>query len=324
MSIRPFDWRDLFAFHRWRGECIYFYSAWYLTRGALSMPGAMLSSLTSASGLVTAVYQTDNGGLPLIGQVLQTQGLPWAHLLFLTPPQALNTASLAGLHEHFAKVVIPRGAVRFLAELDEQSPVFEALRHVGYAVYSRQRVWQLPTEAKSEKKRQPSGWRMAVESDLISIRNLYHNIVPPLVQQVEPPPQAPPRGLVYQTGDALLAYVELRYGQRGIWIQPLFHPDLQNLQVAWSDLIQQIPYRFARPLYVCVRSYQAWLETVLESLGALASPQQAVMVKHLSVTLRAVQTMAHPIIESGQAEVSAPFVNYGEFFGTYDSVENYR
>jgi hypothetical protein len=31
-----------------------------------------------------------------------------------------------------------------------------------------------------------------------------------------------------------------------------------------------------------VRSYQTWLEPVLEDLGALAGPRQAVMVKHLA------------------------------------------
>lgn len=309
MSIRPFDWRDIFAFHRWRGEGVFLNSAWMLTRGPLSTPGAMLSSLTSAGGLVTAVYQTKNGNLPLIGQAIQSGGSSWAHLLFLTPAQAVNALSLGGLHEHFAQVVTPRGALRFLADIDEQSPTFEVLRQVGYAVYSRQRIWQFPKEMDVDQVPQSGAWRIAVEGDLLAIRSLYHNIVPPLVQQVEPPPATPLHGLVYQTGEASLAYVELRYGQRGIWIQPLFHPNLQNLKAVWSELIHQVPYRFARPVYVCVRSYQAWLETVLESLGAEASPQQAVMVKHLSVFRRAVQPATIPLLESGQAEISVPFVN---------------
>lgn len=309
MSIRPFDWRDIFAFHRWRGEGVFLHSAWMLTRGPLSMPGAMLSSLTSAGGLVTGVYQAENGDLPLIGQAIQSGGSSWAHLLFLTPAQAINAHSLGGLHEHFAQVMTLRGALRFLADIDEQSPTFEVLRRVGYAVYSRQRIWQLPNETEVDPLPHSGGWRIAVEGDLIAIRSLYHNIVPPLVQQVEPPPAAPLRGLVYQTGEALLAYVELRYGQRGIWIQPLFHPNLQNLKAVWGELIHQVPYRFSRPVYVCVRSYQAWLETVLESLGAEPSPQQAVMVKHLSISRRAVQPAAVSLLEGSQAEISVPFAN---------------
>ncbi|MCS7249030.1 MAG: hypothetical protein NZ840_12435 [Anaerolineales bacterium] len=309
MAIRPFDWRDLFTFHRWRGECLYLHSAWTLTRGPLSVPGVMLSGLTSIGGLITAVYQTENGGLPLIGQVMQLEGTPWAHLLFLTPQQAINITSLAGIHEHFANVVTPRGALRFLADLDEQSHAYEVLRQVGYVTYARQRIWRLPQSIGRETNKQHTGWRIAEEEDLLAIRSLYHSVVPPLVQQVEPAPAVPLRGLVYRADHTVLAYVEIRYGQRGIWIQPLFHPDLPNLRAVWSDLTRQIPYRFARPIYVCVRSYQAWLETILESLGAEAGPHQAVMVKHLSVTRRAVQSLALPLLESGQPEISAPFVN---------------
>ena len=35
-------------------------------------------------------------------------------------------------------------------------------------------------------------------------------------------------------------------------------------------------------MYVCVRSYQAWLEPVLADLGAKGADRQAVMVKHLA------------------------------------------
>jgi hypothetical protein len=35
-------------------------------------------------------------------------------------------------------------------------------------------------------------------------------------------------------------------------------------------------------VYLCVRSYQAWLEPVLADLGARAGERQAVMVKHLT------------------------------------------
>ncbi|MCI0553850.1 MAG: hypothetical protein L0287_23115, partial [Anaerolineae bacterium] len=37
-----------------------------------------------------------------------------------------------------------------------------------------------------------------------------------------------------------------------------------------------------RPVYVRVRSYQAWLEPVLADLGAKGADRQAVMVKHLA------------------------------------------
>ena len=47
-------------------------------------------------------------------------------------------------------------------------------------------------------------------------------------------------------------------------------------------MIQNLPNRGSRPVYVCVRSYQAWLEPVLEDLGGQAADRQAIMVKHLA------------------------------------------
>jgi hypothetical protein len=53
-----------------------------------------------------------------------------------------------------------------------------------------------------------------------------------------------------------------------------------------SALVRGLPSRGTRPVYLCVRSYQIWLEPVLEELGALAGPYQVVMVKHLAHMLK--------------------------------------
>jgi hypothetical protein len=74
-------------------------------------------------------------------------------------------------------------------------------------------------------------------------------------------------------------------------------------------LLLSLPNRRSRPVYICVRSYQSWIEHNLENLGALAGPQQAVMVKHLAIAKRVVRSFALPAIESGQPEVTAPFIH---------------
>jgi hypothetical protein len=61
-------------------------------------------------------------------------------------------------------------------------------------------------------------------------------------------------------------------------------------------------------VYVCIRSYQSWLEAAMEDLGAEAGPKQAVMVKHLAVQQKAARQFALPALEGGQAEISAPIV----------------
>jgi len=62
---------------------------------------------------------------------------------------------------------------------------------------------------------------------------------------------------------------------------PLIHPEANDVSEKLSALISNLPDRRIRPVYICVRSYQAWLEPVLEDLGAKAAERQAVMVKHL-------------------------------------------
>ena len=52
------------------------------------------------------------------------------------------------------------------------------------------------------------------------------------------------------------------------------------------SLVSHLRDRRNRPVYLCVRSYQAWLEPALEDLGAVAGERQAVMVKHLTRLVR--------------------------------------
>jgi hypothetical protein len=68
----------------------------------------------------------------------------------------------------------------------------------------------------------------------------------------------------------------------GIVLLPLIHPEASEVSAKLLALIKHLPNRGGRPVYFCVRSYQAWLEPVLEDLGAKSAARQAVMVKHLT------------------------------------------
>jgi hypothetical protein len=71
-------------------------------------------------------------------------------------------------------------------------------------------------------------------------------------------------------------------GPKGIWIQPIVPPDSDCVSEQLAGLVHAVPHLGERHIYVCVRSYQAWLESVLEDLGAVAGPRQAVMVRRLA------------------------------------------
>ena len=308
MTVRPFDWRDIPALIRYRHQSTYLNSALVLTRGSMLLPGALLSYLAPAMGLYTSVSNGQEGlEGSLIGQILHSAGNQFAHMTFLTPDDALDSPALPALLDFLAMTVGDRGGLRLLAEVDERATAFEALHKAGFAIYSRQRIWQLTKQVPEGTS--ISGWRGATEQDVIAIRSLYSNLVPGLVQQAEPFSTKHPRGLVYRDGDELLAFVELKYGHRGIWAQPFVHPDAEDVAMHFFEMIQGLPYRRSRPIYLCVRSYQAWLEPAIENLGAEAGPRQAVMVKHLAIAQKVLRTFAIPALEGGHPEISAPFAH---------------
>jgi hypothetical protein len=83
----------------------------------------------------------------------------------------------------------------------------------------------------------------------------------------------------------------------GIVLTPLIHPEATDVSAKLAALISNLPDRRDRPVYLCVRSYQAWLEPVLADLGAKAGLRQAVMVKHLAHLVKEAQTS--PTVPAG-------------------------
>jgi hypothetical protein len=193
-----------------------------------------------------------------------------------------------------------------MAEVEERTAAFEKLRQAGFALYIHQRIWQ--SKEDTQHKPNPSQWRDIHGQDVIAVRSLYATLVPALVQQVESLPTERMKGLVYYLDDELLAFAEIRYGQRGIWVHPYIHPDTQNVTERLEDLLHNLPNRHSRPIYLCVRSYQSWLENSLEDLQAEAGPLQAVLVKHLVVGKKVRNSFTLPAMEGGQQEITTPFM----------------
>lgn len=313
MSVRSFDWRDLAALYRLRKESVFLHNALVLTRGPMLISGAVFSALMPTAGIYTAICDgADSAGDLLIGQVIHLGGSQVAQLTFLAPEPGLDNAKLVRLLEHIASQVVARGAFRLLADVNEHSPVYDALRQAGFAIYARQRVWRLKQHNTSEI--QATGWDAACDRDLISVRSLYNNLVPGLVQQVEPFPAERLQGMVYRQDGDVLAYVELKYGHRGIWAQPFVHPDAEEAVDRLVDFLQKLSYRRSRPIYLCIRSYESWLEPAVEAMGAEPGPRQAVMVRHLAVPQKALRSYALPVLEGGSPEMTAPIAHVQRVF----------
>jgi hypothetical protein len=282
VQIRPFDWRDLPRLHAYRNQTLYLNKALLLTRGPLQVLGAMVASVVPRLGIYTAVCETPQlNNDALIGQVIHDANDVYAYISFLAPDSLLTEGALPPLLDNLVLQVAGRGILRVLAEVEEHSPAVDAFRRAGFAVYLRQRIWRLaeqPGEITSLK-----AWRAATDRDVFAVRLLYANLVPGLVQQVEPVSLDQPRGLVYYQDGELLAYVELKYGMRGIWARPYVHPDIEESTAELVTLLQGLPARHARPVFLCVNAYQSWMDSILENLGAESLPRQVLMVKHLTV-----------------------------------------
>jgi hypothetical protein len=306
MNIRPIGWRDLSVLRRYRRQCLFFDSTLALTRGPqLDWTRALLSSLAPTTGVFTCLAVEDGyAGQPVLGQATFLPGATSARLACLAPENALQVAGIESLLDFMIVNLGERGAFHVLAEADECERACDALHGMGFAIYARQRIWQLSGDPIGPAI--PTQWRFSTDQDGINIRSLYNNLTPGLVQQMEPHATHRPRGMVYYQGQDLLAYVDLKSGPNGIWTQPFIHPDVKDVPARLAFLVQNLPNRRQRPVYLCVRSYQSWLEASMEALGAQPGPRQAVMVKRLALSRRVFQPAALPVLEGKQAEPTVP------------------
>jgi len=289
MTVRSLDFLDLPLLARYRRDVLPLYSARILTRGNPLSAMAMLSYLNPRRSIYTAVA-TENSD-SLMGQVILSGDETSARLTFLAPTENFNGLTLS-LLDHLTAQAGEWGAFHLLAEVDENSSVFRSMRQAGFSMYAWQRVWKLP---KLEKTDAESSWREVEETDWPAVQSLHGQIVPALIQPVDVLPKKA-TGLVCHPEGNLQAYVAVKSGPAGVWIQPLVPPDsgcgperLAGLS-GWGN----------RPVYVCVRSYQAWLETILEDLGAEAGPRQAVMVRRLAKTIK--EPLAISVLEKALAK----------------------
>jgi hypothetical protein len=271
MTVRSLDFLDLPFLSRSRRNVLPLYSARILTRGNPLGARAMLSYLNPRRQVYTAVASED--GNSLMGQVILKMEEMSARLTFLAPTENIERLT-APLLDHLTEQAADWGAFHLLAEVDENSPFFRSLRKSGFAMYAWQRIWKLP---KQEYPDENSTWREVEETDWPSVQSLHGQIIPALIQPVDSLPRQA-AGMVCRPEGVLQAYAAIEKGPAGVWVQPLVPPD----SGCGPDRLAGLSGLGNRPVYVCVRSYQAWLETVLDDMGATAGPRQAVMVRRMA------------------------------------------
>jgi len=307
MKIRPLDILDLPTIARYRNQVLSLDAARLVTRGNPLSTGGFLSYFNPARHIYTGVAHEDS--VTLLGSVIHTSGDTFAKLTYLAPTTELTHPGLPELIEVLSVEAGKWGAFHVMAEVEETSQGYLTLRKAGFSVYAWQRIWDVShIEAGNPVER----WTRAQSVDLAAIQSLYHQIVPPLLQPVEQTPKKT-SGLISTGG--VTCYVNLLRGSRGIMIMPFIHPETRDVTEQLASLLANTLVRNRRPAYMCVRSYQAWLEPVLEDLGGKASPRQAVMVKHLARLVKdeqavptAEQAWANPVTPVTQVSKHEHFV----------------
>jgi len=290
MPIRSLDILDLPLIARYRNDALTLDSTRALTRGHPLGTAGLFAYINPARHSYAAIANKEDS--PLIGGITYSSEETFAKLLYLAPASRLNYAALPDLVEHLVKQAGEWGAFHVIAEIDENSDVFPALRKAGFSVYAWQRMWDVSDL--NGVSNAPKGWIRARSMNRPALQSLYHQIVPQLMHPVEPLPKRT-RGLICNSD--VKCYVNLSSGAQGIVLTPLIHPEVTDVDVKLASLLSCIPDRRGRPVYLCVRSYQTWLEPALEDLGAQAAPRQAVMVKHLARLINDAQTV--PAVPSG-------------------------
>jgi hypothetical protein len=284
MSIRPLALLDLPYIYSFREEAVGLDTTRTLTRGNPLGAAGLLSYVNPTRHIYSAIANGEQDSV--LGGITHRHDDTFAKLYYLAPSSQLNHPQLPDLIDELSSQAGTWGAFHVLAEVDETSEAFVSLRKSGFSVYAWQRMWDMSGVAESnssvraERRSQTEveAWTRVKSVHLPTVQSLYHQIVPPLLHPVEPQPKA---ALGWMCNEGAKCYVSVSHGMYGIVLTPLIHPEATNVSEKLSALISNLPDRRNRPVYICVRSYQAWLEPVLADLGAKAAERQAVMVKHL-------------------------------------------
>ena len=305
--IRPLDWRDLAMLHRMRSHGLCLDSQLDSTRGPDAFHDALMDPFSRRRSTHTLIARPDDSRHAIaVGQFTHHINQVFAHLTFLGPEGALSQPSGMHLIDALSQLAGTNKIHHLIAEIDERNNAFEVLRRAGFAVYARQRIWQYIGSLSIDIENVNLEWRLESDADASAIRNLYHNLVPGLVQQVENPPTSSNRNLVHWDHNELLGFIDLEDGPRGIWGQAYIHPAVDQVQELMTSLLRHVELTHKKPLYFCVRSYQAGLSLSLHDLGFQPCSDQAVMVKRLTASMHQQVPAALPAIEGRQPEPTAP------------------
>ncbi|MEM7799731.1 MAG: hypothetical protein AAF633_11120 [Chloroflexota bacterium] len=236
----------------------------------------------------TYIWKDDNGDAVGFAQLSQGDDDSQAYILCLgstLPDDGLTPESehiwISLLEELVEKVGSKRihGLIAEVNELGDELPI---LRRAGFAVYTRQDIWRL--EEIPDRFISPLRLHQAEGVDEWDITLLYRNVVPRLIQLVEPAPSGEKINDIWvlrEEGE-LTAFVVFTKGTTGTWMRIFVHPNsharTEDIFKAAVTIVSEQKEKM--PIYCCVRRYQSWVQSGLQTVGFEQMGSQAMMVRH--------------------------------------------
>lgn len=245
--------------------------------------------------------------------------LPYWDLAFLAP--ALDAAPhatyiWARLLSYLAILGANSGITRIYAQAAEDPEVEEVLHQAGYSVISRAEAFVLvgrPSPVMA-----PRGLHRVEPQDEPALLRLYHEVVPPLVQQAEGMRLpwsaslrafgflASNRAYVWADKDRANAFIGMRETARANWLEVIVRPEYR------AEILPVIKHVLANsgnltgvPLYCLVSDYNIGLSWVLRALGFESYSRQVMFVQHTMVKVPTKQRVLVASLEGGM-DISAP------------------
>lgn len=322
--LRPFHLRDLPLILR-LSECgVSLHSESALISEVHPLRGALFN-LFMGGDFPTYVWKAENGDGAGFIQLQLKEENHRGHILYISSTANATAVSGAEPDMGFSPVneevwlplldqavieVGQRGIHSLVAEVSETGPELPVLRQAGFAVYTRQDIWILDGHEETNDANLAMTLQPHRSVDDWDIQLLYANIVPRLVQLVEPlPPLETGKSWVLREGNELTAFVHLTAGETATWLRLFVHPNAESRaeDIVATALHLCSPKR-SHPLFCSVPRYQSWLQGVLQRCGFAFWGSQAVMVKHTVHHLRRPLPELTAVLESQGIPASSPIV----------------
>ena len=250
------------------------------------------------------VFNREEDGAACYMHLTQRIGEDFVQFTYMVAPPEASEGALCRVLEALIRSAGGWGAHTLTCHLPVDSPFLPFFRRADFKVWAQQRIYKLVgnPDARTSPRH---AWRIWNGTDIRAMSSLYRSVVPTLLQSVEPMTLKRMLGLVLYDEKRLVAYADLDYGPKGVFVLPFFHPDHGDAQMI-TDLLQSLPATLGRPVYLCARSYQPKVAYLVDQLPFEALPEDALLARYMAVRAHAPGMESRPVFEKATGEQGQP------------------